>query len=442
LSFVTCYDTRDNERSPIDTYNRLDLKVLKIQTEALFCSLYTMFQDSSLTDYMQAFSFSQIMDRTTDPAGLHIRGQVGVYIPEIDNYKGIKALIWFNDRSGHLAYGRYVLSSEDDGNFYIPQISRNEHPDRIVLPFVINETTGNVLYAPDLGTHKWASTNVALKSDKEMGWVVVFKCATMVLPECVDPRTQTVPQGAISYSVLDHLTHSHPTSYGSISLENLDLGVSMAVLFVPPEIPIEIIFASSYERGIPFGFLVNASQSHPEGVGYTLKEGQQYIGIHLPLRMVENLYHVEGIRINLMESLGVFSPSSLLRPRVLELINKSYRAIEDHQYDAFYNYSMNAWSLQQDLYSKTKSAVVDAVNTAPIFAILLVPFTFLAELLFFRATGVKRILAYVGIFSSLFIFLYFFHSGFKLASNILMVVIGTIMSKGLLSRLWGCTLWR
>jgi hypothetical protein len=303
------------------------------------------------------------------------------------------------------------------------------------LAYVINRTTGQIEYAPDLGQFGLAQykfRDFYLKVHPQFVRTVVFETGSIVLYDLIDPgsaypaarkdyhkyaaapRTWLIP---ITIQINDFESHSPLTTYGVIY--SVDTCESLAIIFVPPETPFEILIVYSWVGGRRLiGVLANMSASVPQGTGLIAKAGEYLPITFTPLRFAEDLYYLNRYRLDLLLSYNVNSTyaATWIKSAETELA-VAHSALNERNYEKAYTAALGAWSFMGVTHESTRSTIDDTVRATIFFSAILIPFSFLAERLFVRAGGRKRIVAIIAIFSILLGTLVFLHPGFKIASG-------------------------
>jgi ABC-type antimicrobial peptide transport system permease subunit len=221
--------------------------------------------------------------------------------------------------------------------------------------------------------------------------------------------------------ILDHETLTEPDSYAIVpSSQGVD------IIFTQPDRPVDMLFLSGSSGNIPLGLIVNASEDNPDGSGYTFKAGNQYFLTNTALRFANDIYWTNDIYISICQQRGLTALPFEMHNEIHDLLLNADLELGKNQYNNAFQLSIDAWSLSHQLYTEMRSTIADTISTVPFFALLLIPFTIILELLLFKSTGLRRILLYIGIYMAVLLFLWFFHPGFVLASNMAMIVLGYV----------------
>ena len=429
FSLMTVYDMRCRINTPLDVYDKLDLDNLRAQVEIVFLCLYRIALTSNLyEEYLSSFSYEQTVNRREYPYTSTIRGQVTIYNTTTGWYTGVSnALLVVVSKGGKA----FVEMTDERGFFRIPHLQGGTETWVILSAFKLNETTGNLIYAPDSGVYKYASpVLVRLEPEVDVGFYTVFKCGAVVLFDLMDPSFLQIPPmdgGQVLLPIYEHDTHSAPTSFGSSVQFLMREGYAVAALYLPSDVPIEILLKTGYALKMPLAFLINACWENPEGAGYRLKEGEQYVFTYTALRFAEDLYWVNEGYLQIAERYQLGGGFAKKHDRVRGFIEQAKDMLESRRYDMVYHHSAIAWAFGRDVYLGLRGLIEDSVNAIVYVIAMMLPFIFLFERLVFHAEGLKRILSLIGV-SAFFIFLLsFLHPGFIVASNIMMVIVSFVI---------------
>jgi len=405
--------------SPLDTYESINEKNLEKQVKALFYVIYkTVTEEDLHTKYLQNF--------VPKKAGYWVKGRVAVYDESTDWYDGLGgSFVYFKRLDTNIlgqvqGWRNFVIPTDDDGYFAVPQLETLGWATSYyqLIPFKLDDKTGNILYGPDYGSHKFGTlipSAGATMGDHDLGFVTVFKCASIVLFDIVDPRRLVNYNTAITYSILDVDTLTTSEYYGYI--DNL--------LLVKPDQPVVVLIKSVQLGKVPLGVLTNGSSSNPLGSGYKLKAGEQLIISNTPLQIAKDFYYLSKSDVEILEQYQLQENLPKRLEDVYDLINIALASENDSEIRAL---SMSAWSKILNAYIDIRNVLFDAATTSTYYILFLLPFTFLLQLMMFPSlTGIKRILALVSIFGLSFAIFSLLHPGFQVVSNAGMITLGFVI---------------
>ncbi|MEM2561000.1 MAG: M28 family peptidase [Candidatus Bathyarchaeia archaeon] len=445
FTITTAYDPRPQYGEPFDTMDWVNSRPnawenIAAQFDQIISVIYAIANEGNLDVVYKGWQ----MDRRENPPLRYayfgtIAGRVGEYSLEKAYYVPVpNALVYLrvaisNTRTGYY-YRRLFTFADETGKFEVfPIVSRYWAP-KVISAWVIDEDTGRIIYAPDLGRYKYMPRT--LPGDlpsypvSDFGWLAVFKASLVVLFDIVDPDTLTLYKPEVGgfqmpqMSVLKSDTKVEPDRFSGIGGE-WSTG-SVVVLFVPPFTDIEVVWLFAPSR-YPYAILNNANEKNPLGVGYVLMPGEQKVFPYTALRYAEYLYWATSERIKILERIepGIYaSPSYKRYSTAKALMEEAYQTIKSRDYRKAYTLIFQAWYNIRRAYFELRPKIEDSISVVPILAAFLLPFVYLAEKLIFSASGVKRIITFVGTFAFIMLAFYFIHPGFQLAASPITIVVG------------------
>jgi hypothetical protein len=454
-TFTTAYDPRPYFWTPFDTVDKLDennYENLEVQLELIY-SLIVRTLDESLTLYHPNFDYS----KRRYPFGYWdnrphwgiITGRVAVWNESRAWYDDLtkeklgdlpNALIFFQ---GARPLDRRFTFAADDGTFKITGgiLSNYYHTvSHSMSAWVVDPETGNVVFAPDHGEHRYAGQDLRLLRQApypdcmyaDIGPFVVFNASTIAILDFISPDNLGVPQAEETgmylspiVSVYESGSHLTCTSYG-IWTEG-QVGVCVVAAKPDPTRPVEITIGAAGSR-YPVVVLANTSREQPLGTGFTLKPCEQ-LTINFPtLKYAQDFYYLNEERFNTLSHFVNVTgmPGYISHLLSEEAIDQSINELQSGEpsYSWAQYQSVNAWIEGRRAYLYARSSIEGMVFVVPFFAALLIPFVFLAEKLIFDLRGLKKIFSFVAVFAAAFASLYLLHPGFQLAANSVSIVIG------------------
>jgi len=440
MSFITALDSRPFYYTPFDTIDKIGDEGfcnLKTQLELIRCFIISLIENEAPVSRIKA----SIRPPSYWSGHLYeysLKGRVAMYDPEIDWYKPVSnALVYINipgeDTSFH-PYNRRFTFTDEEGNFEFKYGLGKPYPITegiTVYAWVVN-STGNILYGPDMGIHRYGSPTPDFSGPPrtiDMGYLTVCKASTIVLFDVVDPSFMDIPQDVetgryfIPSARVYETASGIPATFGSWMVEP-SLGILLCV--VPPETSIAIGVYHQAER-FPFIILTNTGSENQESEGYTLKQGEQLRVVHSPLEYAKNFYYKADKHFKNLLSINPDEANSKpynTHQRTKILIEEAKTALQNFEYAKAYNIAQKAWINERRVYIYTRTKIEDSVNVVLFLSIFLVPFTLIMERLVFHFEGKKKIIPIICIFAIFLSSLYLLHPGFRAASNPLLAVIG------------------
>jgi ABC-type antimicrobial peptide transport system permease subunit len=312
-----------------------------------------------------------------------------------------------------------------------------------IRAYVINESTGQITYAPAFGMNWYQSSVITGVSFTErlytqstpsqkglnpqsFGIYTLFKCGNVAMFDLGDPyfRSAAVDLQA-SLVVNSFKTHS---IVDQSSWENYVYGgqsVSIVAMHVPPGEPIEIMTRTGYSLNYPFEVLTNSSKNNPSGTGYTVGAGEQITITHTTLQAAYDWFNQNSLREAIIAKSAVAPPARPVSTK--ELFESAFQAIATNNYTKLESLQYRLLVLERNQYDVLRSTIEDSVNAITFFGFILVPFALIFERLVGQLKGLKRIVMTVLAYGLPILVLSYAHPGFSLASNSAMVLVGFIV---------------
>jgi len=434
-SFTTALDPRPFFGSPFDTIDKVNfnnLETLCKTASGIIISLVNVENIKKLNGMAESTHWELPNYRW-----YRMRGQVAYYDPKIGFYKPVPnaLLCWMlsgeqPEATQYMQYRYYyrpITFADEYGRFSV--LSWHGYTHSWISAWVINETTGNVVAAPDLGLHKYAPDYIRdWDRPSDIGFLTVFNCSSIVffdvfqhgLMALQSPEHATGGLNIFAYQLPDYI---EPVSRGVKFWNDYP---TIAVVFVPPDNAIQITWKFSTDRH-PVAALLNSNQTNSLGSGYTLAPGEQLIIPMSAFNYAKTLYHLNEERFRLLVK---NSPEIKKYEEYREhqdmgrLIKNIKTALTNHDYPNAEALSFKAWFLSKKVYDYLRNSIEDASLTVPTISAFFVPFVYLAEKLLFRQKGFKRIIALLGLFIFVVLAFYLLHPAFSLVASPEMVIVG------------------
>jgi len=333
----------------------------------------------------------------------------------------------------------YAMSDED-GDVYMPGLIQQERlmgGNYGIEAYVVDEETGNVKYAPGFGTYWFrgpVSASAYISSsfsantyerEQSFGIYTLFKCGTIILFDICDIyyRSGASDQN-IQLIVNDFVSHASPDQWSWDFYLYGGYGVSVAAAFVSPDKPVEFLVHTTYTKRYPMLVLTNSSDEYPLGAGFKVGEGEQYVVTHTMFKAAQDMYRLNLDRIKTLAAGGI-TPSGYIN--VEEIFEEALQALNNREYSKFEALLNRLVVYERNNYSNLRASIEDAIYAITFFGLTLVPFSILAERLFFQSGGIKRVMVTLMGFIVPLVFLSFIHPGFRLATDPIMVVVGFLV---------------
>ena len=268
---------------------------------------------------------------------------------------------------------------------------------------------------------------------------VLFPCEEINLFDIVDPGV---------FVALDNLTvlgldNSPLRKYGAAFVEDQSFFgnwmTNAAVVLARPEDRVKM-FMSSGPRGVKY-LLTNTPESwlddppesisdeamaQAQGRGFMADQG---LILYPFYQSALDLWSLNRARLMKLEDHGVTNARAAeLHEESTRALRAAREALESRRYDAFAARSREAWGFEARAYPDVRYAADDTVDGIVFYFMLLVPFCFFLERLFFGFTDIRKRLASVGvIFAAVFMLLQNVHPAFQLSLTPYMVFLAFII---------------
>lgn len=454
LTFYTAHAARIIWETPCDTFDKVNFDNIKPQAE-FFCGLiYLILSDPRAT---VSPMFRDIMHghSRTAPVGLALlRGKVRYYNYSkawYDNHwsKVIKKnefiIVYVRMHTIGVYRHFFITIANETGDFEIPGLKPSGWAlgafEYQIWAFVINNNTGNIVWAPDHGYYGrklWPFGPLfTLRSEDEASGripvnIVLFRCGTIVLHDMIDPTTLATPLVArmepMFFIIYDARSRAQLLDYGYIistppspllTARMISLGIGDpaigydAVIFVPPDTPVDIVFKSVVEEA-PIGILK----------GLEVAEGE-YLDISITaIKYAGEMIKLAGERLNVMKNeatlAGSIGRAVNYYSEALSLYNRACELLKKGAFTEAYALMYRSWDLARKAYIIAREVYVNIVYTNVMLILLLIPMALVIERLVFEKHGLQRIFCILGVLAVLIALSYILHPGLRIAWNSIM----------------------
>lgn len=439
LTFATPNDNRVRVDTPVDKAEFVNSANIATQARTMTRLLGAMMHDPNAFTYDQAIRH---VDEGRDLAGTVVEFDrtVDFFTPKKPISKALVVYqAGFQSHAG--VRGFMVSQANSSGYFELSMIRQHRAPVTLELRSYGLDETGAIVYAPDLGEEGNAMfpLDVPISTKVNATTQVLFPCKTLNLFDIVDPGV---------FAGLDNLTvlgrdNSILRKYGAAFEENQSLFskwmTNAAVVFAKPEDRPKM-FMTSGPRGLKY-LLTNTPESwlsesgvpissdrleESRGTGFQM--GSDLI-LHPFYQSARDLWVLNGARIDNLERHGVTNArASALHEMATESLMGAQAALRNLQYDSFVSLAREAWGLESRAYPDVRYAADDTVDGIVFYFMLLLPFCYFIERLFFGFPDIrKQLLAVGGIFVGVFLLLQRVHPAFQLSLTPYMVFLAFII---------------
>ncbi|MCM8825303.1 MAG: M28 family metallopeptidase, partial [Candidatus Omnitrophica bacterium] len=294
----------------------------------------------------------------------------------------------------------------------------------LLQAYRLNNETGELEMAPDYGVHgsEQYPNNVVLDTLNKKWLIVLFRCKAVNLIGLIDPQYLT----PINRLDVFDLSNSLPEAY-SYFLETFtgtqwkwsSYSEPVGVVFAKPNTHIKIAGRSG-----PLGIRVLLLNSVPttqekikaEGLGFSVD--QVDIIKDLPFQAAKDMLILDTFRVANFKRYNIKNERlDALQQQSSDLLKKAEQARENYDWDSFLSYSRQSQAIESRAYPDVKSTANDVIKGIIFYFLLLLPFAYFGERLFFGFPKLeKRIAGMALIFIIIYIIMRMVHPAFKLTN--------------------------
>ncbi|NLN91253.1 MAG: FtsX-like permease family protein [candidate division WS1 bacterium] len=327
-----------------------------------------------------------------------------------------------------------IMDQVDDKSHYeligMPMQTHNWAALTEVSAFLVDEDTGDVIYAPDRGpqgARQYRFTSFALDALELGKDVVVFEARQVSIIDTIDPGHFGILSGL---QVLDYATKAEPFRWGMITPSWTDPRIPgdpepAGVIYGEPGARLLILLRPTFQT--PRILLLNATKEMPLGEGIPVDETP--VISNLAYRGAMDMWILDESR---MEEFGRFGISDIEASRLHSLatgaLAEATEAAEAGHVSKYVALARRALALENRVYPKVRGTANDVVHGVIFYLILLLPFSYLVERLIFAGrTIMMEILGSLGIFAVVFTLLALVHPAFRITATPLIVLLAFIL---------------
>ncbi|MFN4227554.1 MAG: FtsX-like permease family protein, partial [Candidatus Ratteibacteria bacterium] len=307
----------------------------------------------------------------------------------------------------------------------IAEITRLTLGQQIYLnAFYINKDNGEIIFAPDMGVNGNQQYPISFQMDvkEKERMIVLFKSKAISLFGLIDPQYLI----QISNINVFDLSNSSPDAYGYF----LQFPGGIPFLWSSYCEPVGTVFAKENskikilgETG-PLGkrlLLLNSRETYTnkewaEGLGFDVNEISAIY--NTPYQGAKDMIILDNYRRYNFERYGIKNERLFeLQEKSKELLQKAEDALKEKKWYEFLKFSRQSQSIESRAYPDVKNTANDVIKGIIFYFILLLPFAYFCERLFFGFSKVeKRILGIFGIFLAIYWIMRYVHPAFKLTN--------------------------
>jgi ABC-type antimicrobial peptide transport system permease subunit len=417
ISLITVNDGRWKLDTPDDTFENLNLENIQKQVSFLKNLLSMAINDEELLAKTQ-FKLKDTM------ATLKVK--VTIFNPKksfIPKESVANALVIPRIYSKTLTGVRnYIIEKTDENG--IAEFSGLGLKESVDLKtFCINPENGKITFATDYGVNgnQQYPVSFSLDTKEKERITVVFKCKEISLFGLIDPQ-YLVPISTIN--IFD-LSNTFPDAYGYIMSPPTYLyewtsdSEPVATIFVKENTKIKILGESGLlgKRLL----LLNSqatfkNKALAEGLGFSVNEISAIY--NTPYQAAKDMLILDNFRRYNFEKYGVKNDRLMeLQKKSQELLKKAEKCYEEKRWYEFLKFSRQSQSIEARAYPDVKNTANDVIKGIIFYFIILLPFAYFCESLFFGFTKIeKRIAGVFTIFLLIYWIMRYIHPGFKLTN--------------------------
>ena len=445
IAFRTSWSYYPYLTTPLDTYNKLDYVNLRPQLmvfEAIISKLLSIERWNPLATP----SYRRIIQPDLGLCRLKVR--IYYYDIKTAKYYPVKnAIVWVMLSSPspesvriffpYLPYG----ITDENGTAEFVGLRYN---DRIFIEAFSLDERGNIVgYSPYSGPGETRATNIIYSTDMEVLQSLTYNVSRIVIP-CF--RLTTASYGILNVLYpLDSRSHYLIKPYSFTHVSDL----FDEVVYVQSNTPVELVVLRIIAFTGPLGRIFAATvQAHgiiaginkpaQEGPGFMLKPGEKLTLHYFPLRLATETYYLNQYRLAPVEWANVSAQAMALFFHNLaeEEISLARSHLRNKTYSKAIIRSFLAELYAINAYDATRAFLMDVLQMAVIYFLIVLPFSWLLVNLVFRERASTKKKALLFFATSLILYLIFIviHPTTMLATNMFMVLAGYIaMTLGLIT---------
>jgi len=421
FTYHTSDDVRLYQRTPADTWEKINFKNLHHQIIFIHCTLWGLLNEDNLKPLtpMKKSRFNDDWGYVTLTVKVSEYNLLTSWYDPFNSTRHPESwndvIVVYYTGGGTGASGINIVTKiNENGEVIIHGLK--PYQTGFVDAFVVDRKTGKITWATDLGV--WQAPGgkaVPLTSHPHEKIISIFPCASISIIYAFNPLDFRFIRGVIV---------NHATAHGLMIRQNVIASDMFYMAFVMPDTPTEIILTMG-ER-LPVAVLNDADPSNPNGKGYILKQGDMLVlG---PYEIIKNMRTIVLDRYNKLYSYYTYTPTTQLFysfvSKYLSLWDSSY---EKNEVNKLFGYSYFTWSFLLGLYGSVMDLTWQVILSLSVIFIITIPFALIAERLIFGFQGRKRFLAILILaFLSNLIFS-LFHPGFIIANSSPLVLVSSCL---------------
>jgi hypothetical protein len=409
LSFVTTHDARARWGTPYDTPESVDAAFALRQSAVIIGIIQYLAQAPRLhDDIFPRNGFSAVTGR----AKFLRHGELFPDQPApgtvLLSYQGP---------------ARFYVMVDHMGMFYLRGVADKKHSfHKIIFEGYKFNPTGDIIWTIDKKqTGKDAYRLKMYRRFMETD-LVMFASNGTTLFNLLEPRTF---RHLTKVKVLDGRREADPLRW---FLSRLDTWISnytnasvITTVFLEPGTPLKLTLSDTVLRNKLV--LTHATEDKSSGIGYMVDKTP--IIYRTEFVVAKDMWALLGPRIANLEKRGIFNERiRKLQQEGIGALQAAQAALENRQYDQFFEASSRSWALASRVYDDVEKTQKDVLYGVLFYIALFVPFAFCMERLLFSFSDIyKRIIAFSVILILLIALIYNVHPAFRLAYSPMVVIL-------------------
>ncbi|MBW1960751.1 MAG: M28 family peptidase [Deltaproteobacteria bacterium] len=316
----------------------------------------------------------------------------------------------------HMA--RYYNMVDSAGTFIIKGVADKKHVLHkvIIEGYRFDPETGETIWAIDKKKTGKSAYRVKMSRRYMETDLIMFACKQTTLFNLLEPRNFRY---MTKIKVLDARREAPPLRYWWSRIDTWSSTITSICLESGTRMKMTLSDSVLSKKLI----LTHATPSNPQGVGYLVDD---WPFIHrTSYRVALDMWSLLAPRIANLENHGIYNEKiRSLQQEGTQALQTATKALEDKQFDRFFEASKRAWALACRVYDAVEKTQKDVLFGVLFYIALFVPFAFCMERLLFCYSNIyKRIVAFTGILVSLIAVIYIVHPAFHLAYSPMVVIV-------------------
>ena len=423
LSFVTIHDARFPVNTPLDTPDRMNLANLERQSLFLNSILSQSFGDPDLFTGLE--DFGPVLKDNLRTQRVRVRAfPRRSQIPDRTVRQAIVAMGGGTHKGVH--WGKYGLVN-DDGEATFPGLSLG---GITVGAYVLDEETGDVIYAPDLSERAQKFHGKPVGSGRlthAVRWtspppktVVVFPCLSRTLYGLVHPNflfsigtMKIIDRGGVA-----------PRQYGYL----IDFGAEAATIFAPREARQDDGLKMLMQGSM---LLINSpggeTEEEARGRGYVMATDDLVPTEYLAAR---DMWNLNDARLKTMRRHAIENQRlTRLHETGRQHLDAAMQAMAEHRWEEYVNRVRAALGVILRAYPDVVGTLNDVIRGIVFFLALVIPAAFFGERLLFASSDIRlQLTGFAALLLGIWLIISQVHPAFAIAHPLIILLGFAIMA--------------